>query len=254
MAHAHHELRSSERSLEQTTVPIPLPAGRAASVSATWSALWNIALTRWRDVSPVWDAAAKRALDIAGALVLLVLLGPLMLVLALAVRLYSPGPALFRQQRAGRHGRPFHMLKFRSMYVDADERVHAQYMRDRIRNGLPLLKLQRDPRITRLGRFLRASSLDELPQLINVLRGEMSLVGPRPALPYEVELYDEQVRRRLDVRPGITGLAQVCSRGRGTFSEYTRYDLEYVRRHTVWLDLVILLRTVPAVLCRDGAA
>jgi exopolysaccharide biosynthesis polyprenyl glycosylphosphotransferase len=199
------------------------------------------------------DAAAKRVLDVVGALVLLILLAPLLLLIALAVRLDSPGPALFRQTRAGRHGRPFQMLKFRSMYVDADERVHAAYMRERIRHGLPLFKLQHDPRITRVGRWLRATSLDELPQLINVLRGEMSLVGPRPALPYEVELYDDQVRRRLEVLPGITGLAQVCSRGRGTLSEYTRYDLEYVERRSLWLDLWILARTIPAVLRREGA-
>jgi exopolysaccharide biosynthesis polyprenyl glycosylphosphotransferase len=206
-----------------------------------------------RTVAARLDAVAKRALDVVGALVLLVLLAPLLVLIALAVRLDSPGPALFRQTRAGRHGRPFQMLKFRSMYVDADERVHAAYMRDRIRNGLPLLKLQHDPRVTRVGRWLRATSLDELPQLINVLRGEMSLVGPRPALPYEVELYDDRVRRRLAVLPGITGLAQVCSRGRGTLHEYTRYDLEYVERRSLWLDLWILARTIPAVLRREGA-
>jgi lipopolysaccharide/colanic/teichoic acid biosynthesis glycosyltransferase len=199
------------------------------------------------------DAAAKRALDVVAAAVLLIALLPLLAVLALLVKLESPGPALFRQQRLGRGGRPFTMLKFRSMYVDADQRVHQAYVAECIREGRPLHKLEHDPRITRLGAILRATSLDELPQLWNVLRGEMSLVGPRPALAYEVELYDEAQRQRLLVRPGITGLAQINSRGKGTLAEYVGYDLEYVARCSLWLDLQIVAATLPAVLRRSGA-
>jgi lipopolysaccharide/colanic/teichoic acid biosynthesis glycosyltransferase len=199
------------------------------------------------------DRAAKRMLDSVGAVALLMALAPLLALLALLVRLDSAGPSLFRQERVGLGGRTFTMLKFRSMYVDADERVHAIYTTDCICAGLPLLKLQADPRITRVGRFLRVTSLDELPQLWNVLRGDMSLVGPRPALPYEVELYDEVLRQRLQAKPGLTGLAQIHSRGRGTLAEYVRYDLEYLARRSFWLDLRILVHTVPAVLRARGA-
>ena len=229
-------------------------AGTAGLNDAAWERVSDRLVAWWTHTSLQLDRVATRALDIVGALGLLIVLSPLMALLWLAVRLDSPGPALFVQTRAGRHGRPFAMLKYRSMHVNADQRVHATYMRDCIRQGLPLLKLQHDPRITRLGGFLRASSLDELPQLINVLRGVMSLVGPRPALPYEVELYDEEQQHRLDVRPGITGLAQIHSRGKGTLTEYIHYDLQYVAIRSFWLDLSILLRTLPAVLKGDGAA
>jgi lipopolysaccharide/colanic/teichoic acid biosynthesis glycosyltransferase len=200
------------------------------------------------------DAFAKRALDLLGATALLLVLAPLLAVVALLVKLDSPGPVLFRQERVGRGGRPFVCLKLRSMRQGADQQVHAAYVAERIRQGLPLLKLQADPRITRTGRLLRATSIDELPQLWNVLRGEMSLVGPRPALAYEVELYDAAQRQRLLVQPGITGLAQIASRGEGTLAEYVGHDLEYVRRRTFWLDLKILLMTLPAVLKGHGAA
>jgi lipopolysaccharide/colanic/teichoic acid biosynthesis glycosyltransferase len=197
---------------------------------------------------------AKRALDIVGAGALLLLLGPVFLAITLLVRWDSPGPAIFQQQRVGRGGRPFTCLKFRSMSTDADPQVHAAYVAARIRAGEPLLKLERDDRITRVGRALRATSLDELPQLWNVLRGEMSLVGPRPALAFEVELYEPAHYRRLEVLPGITGLAQLHSRGRGTLAEYIGYDLEYVAAASIWLDLTILAQTIPAVVRRRGAA
>jgi lipopolysaccharide/colanic/teichoic acid biosynthesis glycosyltransferase len=200
------------------------------------------------------DAGAKRALDLLGAAALLLVLAPLLAIVALLVKLDSPGPVLFRQERVGRGGRPFVCLKFRSMRQGADQQVHAAYVAERIRQGLPLLKLQADPRITRTGGFLRATSLDELPQLWNVLCGQMSLVGPRPAMAYEVELYDAAQRQRLLVKPGITGLAQLHSRGKGTLAEYVGHDLEYVRRRNVWLDLQILLITLPAVLKGHGAA
>jgi lipopolysaccharide/colanic/teichoic acid biosynthesis glycosyltransferase len=187
------------------------------------------------------------------AAVLLVALAPLLALIVLLVRLDSPGPVLFRQERLGRDRRPFTMLKFRSMRVDADQRLHATYVAECVRAGRPLLKLPADPRITRIGRFLRATSLDELPQLWNVLRGDMSLVGPRPALWYEVELYDAVQRQRSLVKPGITGLAQIRSRGKGTLAEYVGYDLEYAARRSFWLDLSILVRTVPTVFRGHGA-
>jgi lipopolysaccharide/colanic/teichoic acid biosynthesis glycosyltransferase len=206
--------------------------------------------------TPGWrlDAAATRTLDVLGAATLLILLSPLLLIVAVLVKLDSPGPVLFRQERVGLGGRPFVCLKFRSMREGADQKVHAAYVAERIRQGLPLLKLQADPRITRTGGFLRATSIDELPQLWNVLCGQMSLVGPRPAMAYEVELYDAAQRQRLLVKPGITGLAQVYSRGKGTLAEYVGHDLEYVQQRKVWLDLKILLITLPAVLKGHGAA
>jgi lipopolysaccharide/colanic/teichoic acid biosynthesis glycosyltransferase len=207
-----------------------------------------------RELTARLDLAAKRLLDIAGAAILLVLLAPVLGALAVLVRLDSPGPALFRQERVGLRGRPFTMLKFRSMWANADQKIHAAYVQERMRAGLTLVNLPHDRRITRIGRVLRATSLDELPQLWNVLRGDMSLVGPRPALSYEVDLSDAAQRLRLRVRPGLTGLAQLYSRGTGTMEENLTYDLEYVARRSLWLDLSILVRTVPAVLQRRGAS
>jgi lipopolysaccharide/colanic/teichoic acid biosynthesis glycosyltransferase len=206
---------------------------------------------------------AKRALDIAGSLALLALLSPLLLLIAALVRLTSPGPVLFRQQRIGRMLRPFPMLKFRSMYVDADPRLHQDYVSRFIRKNAPasvgengqVFKLTADPRVTPLGRFLRRTSLDELPQLWNVLRGDMSLVGPRPPLAYEVAQYAPWHRRRLlEAKPGITGLWQVRGRSRTTFDEMVRLDLRYARRRSLWTDLKILLRTPAAVMSGKGAS
>ncbi|MFN8524203.1 MAG: sugar transferase [Chloroflexota bacterium] len=204
-------------------------------------------------IAPAYGAA-KRTFDLLVASVLVVLLSPLLAALACIVKASSPGPVLFRQTRVGRGGQAFEMLKFRSMRADADQSVHAAHVRGRIQEGKPLEKLHNDTRITAVGRVLRATSLDELPQLINVLRGEMSLVGPRPALPYEVELYTPAMRQRLLVTPGITGLAQVQSRGTGTLAEYVAFDLVYVANPTLWQDLKILASTLPAVLRRNGAA
>jgi lipopolysaccharide/colanic/teichoic acid biosynthesis glycosyltransferase len=201
----------------------------------------------------------SRLIDVVGALVLLTLLGPPMLLIAALVRLTSPGPALFRQARVGYRQRPFVMLKFRSMYVDCPDAVHRDYVRrmlageDPREAGTGMYKLARDRRITPLGRFLRATSLDELPQLINVLRGEMALVGPRPALAWEVELYQPHHYERFDAVPGITGLWQVSGRSRLTMTEALELDVEYVRRRTLVLDLWILVHTLPAVL-PSGAA
>ncbi len=198
-----------------------------------------------------WRRVVKGALDRIGAAVALLVLAPVLLLLALAVRFDSPGPVLFRQERVGINGRAFTMLKFRSMVVDADEQLEA-LRADNISDGL-LFKLREDPRVTRVGRLLRSLSLDELPQLVNVLTGSMSLVGPRPPLPSEVAAYDSSVRRRLLVKPGLTGLWQVSGRSDLSWDEAVRLDLRYVENWSLALDLIILWRTGRAVLRRSGA-
>lgn len=198
---------------------------------------------------------AKRALDIVVASVALVILGPAIALMACLVRWTSAGPAFFRQERLGRRGQPFTLLKLRTMRADNDDRIHREYVTSLLaedqssaaqRGGL--YKLDGDPRITALGAWLRRTSLDELPQLCNVLRGQMSLVGPRPVLPWEAELFQESDRERFDVKPGITGLWQVSGRNKLSYREALALDVEYARRRTVSLDLQILIRTVPAVL------
>jgi lipopolysaccharide/colanic/teichoic acid biosynthesis glycosyltransferase len=207
-------------------------------------------------------AFACRILDIAGAAFLLIVLSPLVAAIALAIRLDSPGRAIFRQPRVGRHFEPFTINKFRSMYSGAGHDPHRAYVLELIAGVVVpeqhapagLYKLTGDRRVTRVGRWLRRSSLDELPQLWNVLRGDMSLVGPRPSLPYETERYPEAWHRRFAVRPGITGLWQVSGRCQLTWEQMIELDLEYVERRSVWLNLWILLRTVPVVLLGRGAA
>ena len=207
--------------------------------------------------------AAKRAIDVAIALGVLAGLLPLWLLVALAVRLTSPGPALHRAQVAGRNGVPFTYYKFRSMQAGADDAVQREFRRDLIRENKPfrvertidgeeraVYKVVDDPRVTRVGRIIRKLSIDEVPQLINVLRGEMSVVGPRPPLLWEVEYYDDWHRERLAVKPGITGAAQVRSRQGLPFDEMVRLDIDYVRRRSLWLDLTLILRT-PVALLRD---
>jgi exopolysaccharide biosynthesis polyprenyl glycosylphosphotransferase len=206
----------------------------------------------------------KRSVDVVGALAALVLLSPLLLVIALAVAVTSPGPVIFRQVRLGKRGVPFTFYKFRSMRCGADDRAHREYVAKLINGNLeeinqgaaakPLYKMQDDPRITRIGRLLRKTSLDELPQLFNVLKGDMSLVGPRPPLPYEAEKYQPwHLRRVLEIKPGITGLWQVNGRSRTSFDEMVRLDLRYVRTCSLRLDLKILAGTVRAVLEGEGA-
>jgi lipopolysaccharide/colanic/teichoic acid biosynthesis glycosyltransferase len=202
----------------------------------------------------------KRAFDVAVSSVALLLLAPLFVAVWLAVRLTSPGGALFRQNRVGRYGRPFVMYKFRSMVVDCPDDLHRAYVKQLLTADEPqtggtsgLYKLEGDPRVTRVGRLLRRTSLDELPQLLNVLRGDMSLVGPRPALPWEAELFGPAHVRRFLVPPGVTGLWQVSGRNRLSMRDGLDLDLEYVRRLSFRLDLAILVRTVPAVLSLDGA-
>jgi lipopolysaccharide/colanic/teichoic acid biosynthesis glycosyltransferase len=204
----------------------------------------------------------KRAVDVAGSLMLLVLLSPVLLVIAALLKLTSPGPILFRQARVGQMAKPFTMLKFRTMRVDADSQLHHAFVTSFIRSSAQLssagrqalFKLTNDPRVTPLGRILRKTSLDELPQLWNVLRGDMSLVGPRPPIAYEVEQYRPWHKRRvLDAKPGITGLWQVMGRSRTTFDDMVRLDLRYARTRCLWTDLRILLATPRAVISGKGA-
>jgi exopolysaccharide biosynthesis polyprenyl glycosylphosphotransferase len=192
----------------------------------------------------------KRVLDVAGSAFLLVVLSPVLALMAVLVKLDSRGPALFRQERVGLHGRTFQVLKFRSMCSDAEQRLEELRRHNRIKGHA--FKLDQDPRITRVGRFLRRSSLDELPQLLNVLRGDMSLVGPRPPLPSEVANYDVWHRRRLSMKPGMTGLWQVGARRSQEFDEWVEQDLEYIDSWSLWLDFKIIARTVPAVLSGTG--
>jgi exopolysaccharide biosynthesis polyprenyl glycosylphosphotransferase len=200
----------------------------------------------------------KRAVDVIVAGFVLVAVSPVMLAVGMAIKLTSPGPVLFRQNRVGMDGRPFRVLKFRTMTTDASTKIHEDYVtaalvetNGDIHDGLH--KLVDDPRITTVGKFLRKFSLDELPQLVNVLRGDMSLVGPRPALAFEVELYTNRQRRRLDVRPGMTGLWQVSGRNRLPILQMLELDAQYAERWTFAQDLRILLRTIPALLRREAA-
>ena len=212
-----------------------------------------------------YSFAVKRMIDVVGSGAGLFLSAPVFLLIAALVKLSSKGPVFFRQQRIGQHGMPFTFLKFRTMYVNNDNNVHKEYVKKLIAgkahahagaNGAETVvyKITRDPRITRIGSFLRRTSLDELPQLINVLLGEMSLVGPRPPIKYEVEAYDIWHRGRLmEAKPGITGLWQVSGRSRVKFDEMVRLDIRYARTWSLWLDLKILLRTPRAVLLGEGA-
>ena len=221
-----------------------------------------------RDKTNRLSRATKRLIDVLGSLSLLLLLSPIVALIAAAIKLTSRGPVHFRQKRVGEHGTPFTLLKFRTMYVNNDASKHKEYVRqwmagqavkhptngDGNGNGEGIFKLTNDPRITHVGSFLRRTSLDELPQLFNVLRGEMSLVGPRPPLPYEVEEYATWHRRRLlEAKPGITGLWQIYGRSRIGFDDMVRLDLRYARNCSPWLDLKILLQTPRAVLGGDGA-
>ncbi len=208
--------------------------------------------------------ALKRGIDIVGAVAALLLLSPLILGTALAVKGTSPGPVIFRQVRLGRRGSRFPFYKFRSMYSNTDDRIHREYVENLIEGKLeqvnqgekdkPLYKIKTDPRVTRVGKIIRKLSIDELPQLYNVLKGEMSLVGPRPPLPYEVEKYAPwHLRRILEVKPGITGLWQVDGRSKTSFDDMVRLDLRYARNWSLRLDLKILIKTVKAVLRPSGA-
>jgi len=219
-----------------------------------------------------WYLKIKRGADVIFSLIALLLLSPVLLIIAIAIKLDSPGPAIFRQQRVRGDQDPqdphpekrtFTFYKFRSMYEDADQDTHRRYVTQfingnhkAVNNGnkkAPIYKMTKDKRVTRVGRILRRTSLDELPQLFNVLKGDMSLVGPRPALPYEVAQYQDWHRERLSVTPGITGLWQISGRSRLTFKEMAALDIEYAQRRSLTLDLIILLKTIPTVLSSKGA-
>lgn len=227
-------------------------------------AWWLRGEKRFRENSVRAALGVKRLIDVAGSSVALIVLAPLLLTLGILVKCTSKGPAFFRQTRIGQHGRRFTFLKFRSMYVDCDAGPHQEYvskliagkaaMRESADGKISAYKLIDDPRVTPVGRFLRKSSLDELPQLLNVLSGQMSLVGPRPPLPYEFACYGTwHLRRIAEVKPGITGLWQVSGRSRTSFDEMVRLDLRYARSWSLMLDMKILLKTPAAIISGDGA-
>lgn len=220
-------------------------------------------LTR-RDNAKKFFCVTKRIMDIVGSALALLLFAPILLLIAIAIKLTSEGPVFFRQKRVGQYGEQFVFLKFRSMKVNNDASEHKQFVQQMIagnavsngsdKSGPAVYKLTKDRRVTRVGGFLRKTSLDELPQFWNVLKGEMSLVGPRPPVGYEVEAYDIWHRRRLlEAKPGITGLWQVKGRSRVTFDEMVRLDLRYAKTWSPWMDVKILLQTPAAVMFGDGA-
>jgi lipopolysaccharide/colanic/teichoic acid biosynthesis glycosyltransferase len=202
----------------------------------------------------------KRVAEKTLAIILLILLAPLFLLFAIAIRLDSPGPVLFRQTRIGKDGKPFTFYKFRSMYQDIDRSVHQAFLKAFVNGNVhegtdeqAVFKPIQASQITVIGRFLRKTSLDEMPQLFNIIKGDMSFIGPRPNVTAEVEEYQEWHKRRLAVLPGITGLAQINGRSSIPFDQIVRYDIEYVERESLWLDLKILWQTVPSVLLARGA-
>jgi len=211
-----------------------------------------------------FDLFVKRWMDIVGSLAGILLFSPLMFVTGLMIKLDSPGPIMFKQIRQGEKGTRFRFLKFRSMYSSCDDTAHREYVASLIKGELerinqgdsvdPLYKMKSDPRITRVGKIIRKTSIDELPQLFNVLKGDMSLVGPRPPLPYEVEKYEPwHLRRILETKPGITGLWQVEGRSKTSFDDMVRLDLKYALNWSLWLDMKILLKTIRAVIRPNGA-
>ncbi len=217
----------------------------------------------WADVhAPAGYAAAKRALDVALVLLVLLVGLPIWLLIALWIKLTSPGPVFYRGTVIGRGGAPFRYYKFRTMIAGGDNTAHKQWLEQFVKadaafsedpSGKKVFKVVNDPRITSAGRVLRKLSLDEVPQMLNVLSGEMSLVGPRPPVPYEYEHYDDYAKQRLSVPPGITGLYQVTARSQVGFSGMLAIDLDYIRRRSLWLDLQIMLKTPLVMLLGKGA-
>jgi exopolysaccharide biosynthesis polyprenyl glycosylphosphotransferase len=198
-----------------------------------------------------WNSLVKRFMDIIGGLIGIVVGAPLMLVIAILIRIDSPGPVIFKQKRIGRGGRAFVVYKFRTMRVGAEE--EQQKLSSLNEADGPLFKIRNDPRHTRIGRWLRRISLDELPQLLNVLRGERSLVGPRPPMASEVQHYQDWHKQRLQVSPGLTGLWQVSGRSELPFDEQCMLDIYYIENWSPWLDLWIMVKTIPTVLLARGA-
>jgi len=253
---AHHaEIQEVIRACERFGIPFALPANR-----------FRVARAEPRDRAALLDGyvhyvsvrnkplqlAMKRAFDILAASGALVLLAPLMIAVAVAIKLTSNGPVLFRQVRVGRYGRTFHMLKFRSMVVNA-EALKARLLAKNEQSG-PVFKMQLDPRVTAIGRFIRKYSIDELPQFINVLRGEMTIVGPRPPIPSEVAQYEAWQRRRLSVRPGITCVWQVSGRNTIGFERWMYLDMQYIDNWSLLEDFQLIFKTVPVVLLGRGAS
>lgn len=206
----------------------------------------------------------KRAMDIFGSIFGIIIFSPIMFLASFAIKLTSPGPIIFKQERIGLKGRKFLFYKFRSMRIDGDDKIHREYVSNLIKGELdkinqgkkdnPLYKMKDDPRVTKIGKLIRKTSIDELPQFFNVLKGEMSLVGPRPPIPYEVEKYEPwHLRRILEVKPGITGLWQVDGRSKTSFNDMVRLDLKYAINWSIWLDIKILLKTIFAVIRSSGA-
>jgi lipopolysaccharide/colanic/teichoic acid biosynthesis glycosyltransferase len=263
----------------ETTLAERMGKSRAAKIAVSFHVfpeIWDKNQSGWQADSKLYPELSptasrqqvplliKRMMDVAGGAALLLVLSPLLAAIAAMIKLTSKGPVIFEQERLGRFGARFKCLKFRTMYTDNDPKIHQEYIQQFISgkeesgngNGSqqPVYKIVNDPRVTTVGRFLRKTSLDELPQFWNVLRGEMSLVGPRPPVQYEFEIYDIWHRRRiLDVKPGVTGLWQVSGRSRTRFDDMVRLDLRYCRTWSLWLDLKILISTPRAVLGGDGA-
>jgi lipopolysaccharide/colanic/teichoic acid biosynthesis glycosyltransferase len=250
-------------SIESATYPNDLFEGFAAPATRVHGP--SPLMLGGRGASITGSYWLKRPMDIVGSALALLIFSPLMLLTALTVKLSSRGPIIFRQTRLGKGGVPFVFYKFRSMATNGDDRIHREFVTKLIKGEHeklnqqeavePMYKIKADPRVTPVGRFIRKTSIDELPQLFNVLKGEMSLIGPRPPLPYEAESYQSwHLRRVLDIRPGITGLWQVEGRSKVSFDEMVRMDLRYVRGCSLLMDVKILAKTVLAVLNCRGAA
>ena len=239
--------------LEGITVSVATDYFELKFAKARQSDLHGFPLLTFETVpKDIWGLFLKRLFDIVVSGMSLVLLSPVFAAIAIAVKATSPGPALFRQARVSVNGRKFKLLKFRTMVADAEAKLDG--LRDKNEMKGPVFKIENDPRITKIGRFLRKFSLDELPQFWNVLTGDMSIVGPRPPIPSEVNEYDPWQRRRLSMRPGITCIWQVSGRNRITdFNEWTKLDLEYIDNWSLWLDLKLFFKTIPVVLSAKGA-
>jgi lipopolysaccharide/colanic/teichoic acid biosynthesis glycosyltransferase len=241
-------------STESGLVNVVTAATEASASSADLARSTRLvgAIAVWNPHRPRWAELMKRAIDVAGAAIGVVVGAPALLLIALAIWFIDGWPVLYRWEVLGKDGRPFTGFKFRTMVPNADELRRDLLARNEMQG--PVFKLRHDPRVTRLGAFLRRASLDELPQLWSVLKGDMSLVGPRPLYADEYELATQEQRRKLSVKPGITCLWQVCGRSEtADFAEWVRLDLEYIDRWSLGLDLKIMLRTLPAVLSRRGA-
>jgi exopolysaccharide biosynthesis polyprenyl glycosylphosphotransferase len=251
----HAEMQGAIAVLERFGVPFALPVsgfrfGRARPTheKAVEDGYVHYLSVRYKPM----QSMLKRLFDLLSSLTALVVLSPLMVGVAIAIKLTSRGPVLFRQERVGQHGQPFYMLKFRSMIVNAEE-LKARLMAQNEQSG-PVFKMRRDPRITPVGRFIRKYSIDELPQLINVLRGVMSVVGPRPPVPSEVARYEAWQRRRLSVRPGLTCVWQVSGRNEISFEEWMYLDMQYIDHWSLSQDFQLILKTLPVVLTGRGAS